>query len=847
MNRLLLLILIFFSFLSVGAKTKIQVTDSVTGKRIPFVAVFVEGTGYGIQCDENGRADLYVSVPTDSMTLRFSVMGYDTKRVVAPSKAAEVKVKLRPENIKLGEVTVSRKRQKYSKKDNPAVEFARRIREGNDMTNPRVRHDNYNYNRYERITLGLNKFNVDDFNKGLFAGKFGFLREHVDTSAVSGLPVLILSVKERASEINYRREPKSEKETVTAINRIGLDDITDQESLQTFLEDIFREIDLYDNDINILQNRFVSPLSRIAPDFYKFFLTDTVDIDGERCVELSFTPHNTAVFGFTGHVYVPQGDTTMFVRRVDMHLPPRINLNFIDRLYIRQDYDRAPDGTRLKTRDDFTAEMSVIPGLQSLYARRSTRYDGHNFEKPDNNLVFEDARRVIIPDSAYNRPDSFWIANRGFEPATRNERRISSLVQGMRSVPVYYWGEKILKILVSGYVPTTRDSKKSKIDVGPVNTLISHNEVEGYRLRAGGMTTANLSPHWFGRAYVAYGTRDHKVKYSGEAEYSFIPKKYHSREFPVHSLRFTHLYDINQIGQHYLFTNPDNFVLSVKRMKDDLVTYHRETKLLYTLETHSNFTLTAELKHSRQEATPWVPFVNGEGRAYGHYQETGITVGLRYAPGEKFYQAKSYRVPINLDAPVIQLTHTFAPASFAGNTFAVNTTELSMQKRVWFSAFGFLDAIVKGGHVWSRSPFPDLLIPNANLSYTIQPESYALMNPMEFINDSYVSWDLTYWANGAILNYIPLLKKLKLREAFSFRGLSGKLSRRNNPDYNPDLYRFPAGGHTVDMNWRPYMEVGVGLDNIFKCLRLDYVWRISYLNQPDIDRRGLRVAFHMTF
>ncbi|MDE6073997.1 MAG: carboxypeptidase-like regulatory domain-containing protein, partial [Muribaculaceae bacterium] len=395
-------------------------------------------------------------------------------------------------------VTVRRKRQKYSKKDNPAVDFARRIRVGNDMTNPCVRHDNYNYNRYERITLGLNKFNIDDFNKGLFAGKFGFLREHVDTSAVSGLPVLILSVKEKASEINFRRDPKSEKETVTAINRVGLDDITDQESLQVFLEDIFREIDLYDNDINILQNRFVSPLSRIAPDFYKFFLTDTVEIDGERCVELSFTPHNTAVFGFTGQVYVPQGDTTMFVRRVDMHLPPRINLNFIDRLYIRQDYDRASDGTRLKTRDDFTAEMTMIPGLQSLYARRSTRYDGHNFDEPANKLVFEDARRIIIPDSAYHRPDSFWIANRGFEPATRNERRISTLVQGMRSVPVYYWGEKILKILVSGYVATTRDPKKSKIDIGPVNTIISHNEVEGYRLRAGGMTTANLSPHWFG-------------------------------------------------------------------------------------------------------------------------------------------------------------------------------------------------------------------------------------------------------------------------------------------------------------------------------------------------------------
>ncbi|MDE5856924.1 MAG: carboxypeptidase-like regulatory domain-containing protein, partial [Muribaculaceae bacterium] len=270
------------------------------------------------------------------------------------------------------------------------------------------------------------------------------------------------------------------------------------------------------NDINLLHNRFVSPLSRIAPDFYKFFLTDTVDIDGERCVELSFTPHNTAVFGFTGQVYVPEGDTTMFVRRVVMRLPPGSNVNFIDHMYIRQDYDRASDGTRLKTRDDMTLELSILPGVQGLYARRSTRYDGHNFEQPDNVEVFNDTRQVIIPDSAYTRDDSYWAEAKGFEPAMRNENRISSLVEGMRSVPLYYWTEKVLKILVSGYVSTDRDPKKSKFDLGPVNTLISYNSVEGVRFRAGGLTTANLSPNWFGRGYVSYGCRDHKFKYNGE-------------------------------------------------------------------------------------------------------------------------------------------------------------------------------------------------------------------------------------------------------------------------------------------------------------------------------------------
>ncbi len=844
-------LILLFLMLVIGipvlhAKTHVELVDSVNGNPIPYVAVYVEGTKRGMLTDEQGRADIYPDVAADSLTLRFSVMGYGKKSVSIPVTQQSLKVFLAPTGVQLSELTVKKKRDRYSKKNNPAVDFAMRIRNGGSATDPRLHHENYNYDRFERITIGLNKFDPENYNKGFLAGKFDFLKEHVDTSEVSGTPVLIVSVKEKASTVSFRSEPQAEKELVTAIRRQGLDDITDQESMQVFLEDVLREVDLYDNDINLLQNRFVSPLSRIAPDFYKFFLTDTVDIDGESCVELSFTPHNRAMFGFSGHVYVPVADTTMFIKRVDMHLPPGINLNFIDRMYLRQDYERAPDGSRLKTRDDMTLELSVIPGLQGVYVRRNTRYDGHNFSPSPDQWVFEMQGREIIDSNAYGRDNDFW-AGSGFAPRTANENRIGDLIEHMRSVPLYYWSEKVLKIMFSGYLPTTLDANKSKIDLGPVNTLISGNEVEGTRLRVGAMTTANLSPRWFGKGYVAYGTKDHVWKYSGEVEYSFHDKKYHPREFPVHSIRLSHLYDVDQIGQHYLFTNMDNFVLSLKRMDDLLMTYHRVSRLEYTLEMRNNFSVTASLENTRQEATRYVPFINGYGIAASHYQETTASVSLRFAPGEKFYQTKSYRIPVNLDAPVFILKHTFGPARFLGNTFTVNKTELSVQKRFWFSAFGYADIILKGAHVWERSPFPELLIPNANLSYTIQPESYALMNPMEFINDSYVSWDLTYWANGAIFNYIPLLKRLKLREVFCFRGLSGKLSARNNPDFNPDLYRFPVDGHTVDMNWRPYMELSAGIDNILKCIRLDYVWRISYLNMPSIDRRGLRVAMHFSF
>ena len=211
---------------------------------------------------------------------------------------------------------------------------------------------------------------------------------------------------------------------------------------------------------------------------------------------------------------------------------------------------------------------------------------------------------------------------------------------------------------------------------------------------------------------------------------------------------------------------------------------------------------------------------------------------------------------MNLDAPVLMLTHIYSPRNLFNSPFEVNKTEFKAQKRFWLSAFGFIDLIVGAGHVWSRSAYLNLLMPNVNLSYTIQPESFALMNPMEFINDSYVSWDFTYWANGAILNYIPLIKKLKLREAFAFRGWLGELSDRNNPLKHPELYRFPTDiPNTTDehnpyksMHGLPYMEASVGIDNLFKCLRVDYVWRLTYRKgQPASARSGPRIALHVTF
>lgn len=817
------------------------VTDSITGDPLPYANIFLKGSTSGIASDIDGRFSLSTSINFTS--LQVSVMGYDTKNIfVNKGKHNTLNIMLVPSETMLDEVVVKPAKGKYSKKNNPAVQLMERIRATHPKYNPE-NHDYYSYDKYEKLVMGLNDFYPDRQSSWL-TKKFDFIYEFIDTSEVSGKPILPISVKEKSSRVLYRKDGDKHKEYIAGIKRSGLDEMADEESIQKFLEDVFREIDIFRNDITLMQNRFVSPLSHIAANYYKFYL-DTVSVMGERCLELSFAPHNRESFGFTGRMYLPVADSTLFVKKVVLNVPKAINLNYVKNIYIVQNYEQAEDGTRLKVSDDMTVEFEIIPGTQGLYARRQTGYRDFSFDEPAKELAryFDKEGDKFTDDFATVQPEQYWHDHRQM-PIKENEQAMKKLLARLREVPVFYWTEKVVTVLVSGYI---RTGSESKFDFGPMNTTISANTAEGARFRVGGMTTANLSKHWFSRGYLAYGTRDKKFKYGAEVEYSFNEKKYHSREFPIHSLRLEHNYDLDQLGQHYLFTNADNIFLSLKRKPDDKVTYRRLTSLNYKMERKGGFSFDVGFKHEIQEATRWLPFENGYGDCFKRFTEAAFTLTLRYAPGETFYQTKSQRIPINLDAPVFQLTHEYGPKGMLGSDFTMNKTEFSVQKRFWFSAFGYTDIILKAGKIWSQVQYPALMWPNANLSYTIQPESYALMNAMEFANDQYLSWDLTYWANGALFNRIPLIKYLRLREVVSFRGLYGKLSDKNNPELHNELFRFPVDSFATPMKKQPYMELGVGIDNILTILRVDYVWRLTYRDTPNVDRGGVRVQLHFTF
>lgn len=821
------------------------VRDASTKEAVPFASVYIKGTNIGVQTDLMGRFTLRTTTTGDS--LHVVSVGYkEYFAKLSRNRRNDLTIDLEQETYQLAETVIRPKKAKYSRKNNPAVDFVRKMIKQRDENDPHNK-DYYSYQQYEGITLALNDFTEEMQQKWLFR-KFNFLHEFVDTSEVSGKPILPLLDKEKYETYYYSNSPRKERRVVSATKSAGVDEVLNEQGVKQFLEEVFREVDVFQNNIPLFLTRFVSPLSTMAPYFYKYYLLDTVMVEGKECIDLGFVPYNSESFGFTGHLYFTK-DTANFLQRVVLNIPKDININFLDRMTIVQDFKQMPDNTRLLTKDDIIAEFRITDKSRGMYARRVSTLSNHSFEPPSDMAVFEESRQVVEEPDANDKSDEFWAEIR-YDKDKDDKKSMANLMERLRAVPAFYYTEKVVSAFVGGYVPTARDEKDSRFEFGPINTFISGNTLEGTRLRLGGTTTTVLSPNFFLDGFVAYGTRDGKLKYNAIAEYSFNKKKQFRKAFPVHSIRAEYGYDVNQLGQQYLYTNKDNLFLMLKRKENNMMTYLRKAELAYTFENYKGWRLEAALRHQIESSSKYIPFnqiqADGSLKPLKDYTAAEMEFKIRWAPNEKFYETRNFRYPITQDAPVFTLSHVVGLKGFLGSDYNYHRTDVGIQKRIWLPAAGYIDAIAKAGKVWTKAPFPMLILPNANLSYTVQLESYALLNPMEFINDQYASWDITYYLNGTLLNRIPLIKYLQFREVINFKGFWGELSNKNNPfKGHAGLFEFP--GTTYLMNKQPYMEISAGLSNILKFIRIDYVWRLSYRNHAGSPNHGLRFRLEFNF
>ncbi|MDR0658651.1 MAG: DUF5686 and carboxypeptidase regulatory-like domain-containing protein [Mediterranea sp.] len=827
------------------------ITDSLTNEPLMYISVFYKGKGVGTI--SNTKGEYMIGTCRDWNELTFSAIGYHVKVVRVEPGMKILNIRMSPADILLSEVVVKPQRNRYSRKNNPAVDFMRKVIERKSR-HTLEENDYYRYDKYQKMKTSLNDVTPEGLEKGIFR-KMPFMKDRIEVSPESRKMILPLSIQETASEVIYRKSPASRKTIIKGMCSHGIDELfSTGDMIGTVLNDVFTDINIYDNDIRFLQERFVSPISgSSAISFYKYYLMDTVVVDKYECVHLAFVPQNVQEFGFSGHLYVVN-DSTYAVKKCRMSLPKNTGVNFVERLDIIQEFERLPNGNWVLTGDDMVVDLSLIDIAQGAQVRRTTRYGNYSFEPVEANL-FKKKGEVIKELRSRSGADEFWVKARQ-APLTGSEKGMDSLVDKFHEISGFNYVLTGLKALVEGYIETGSRKTPGKFDIGPVNTFISGNYIDGTRLRAGGQTTAQFNPHWFYKGYAAYGFRDRKWKYEGAVTYAFDRREFFPWEFPRHNLSAGYRFDVMSPMDKFLTTDKDNVFVAWKVTTVDQMSYVRDVELKYELETMNGFSVTTTLRRRNDEPAGKLQYLRNDAGATPVHDittaEWGVT--LSYSPGQTYMNTKQRRRPVTLDAPVYTLSHTAGFKGALDGDYTFNLTEAGVRRRFWLSSWGKADVTLKAGVQWNKAPFPLLILPAANLSYIAQKETFNLMNNMEFLNDRYASFFLTYDMNGKLLNHIPLLKKLKWREVLRFRTLWGELSDRNNPYKNPgdgDLFLFPMrDGETTGfvMNpKKPYMEVSAGIYNIFKILHIEYVRRLNYLENPDTKKHGVRFMIIMTF
>ncbi len=816
-----------------------RVIDAHTKEPLPFVNVVFVGKNIGTITDYNG--DYSLSTPWASDQLQASFIGYKKEiKSVGQAKNQTINFEIEPESITLNEVMVTVQRKRYRNRDNPAVELIKKVIENRD-TNSSEKFEYYEFDKHEKVEFALNNITDEFRNKKMFKN-FQYVFSFVDTSETNGKPYLPVFLKETISKVYYRKEPKTSKEYISGTNMVGLHDYIDNEGVGFIIDNLYQDINIYSNNITLLTNQFISPISTLAPLIYKFHIIDTIQISNLQVINLAFQPRNKADFAFKGNLYITDDDKYTVVK-VDMRVTEDINLNFVNDLRIIQEYEKVNGEGWMFSKNELVVDFNFTNKGAGMFGKKTVFYDNYTFNLPRPDSTYSGIENTIKIIGHAERDSSFWETGR-IEKLTEQEQNIFVMVDSIQNVPAFKRTMDIVMLLVAGYW------KFGNTEVGPVNTFYSFNDVEGFRLKIGARTSEKFNERLRLEGYLTYGFKDDRLKYSVSTTWALNQRPL--KENPRHSIMAMYQVETNFPGMEMQFINEDNFLLSFKRGVADKILYYKMFKLEHYRDWGDGFSTLLNFKNISQEPGGTLFFRFSDDRELYSITSNEIGATLRFAPNEKFYQGLSYRTPIITEHPIFQLSYTQSIKGLLGSDYDYGKLNLNVFKRFYLSPIGYMDVELEGSKIFGREiPFPLLTVHRANQTYSYQLLSYNLMNFLEFVSDQHVSLFAEQHFNGFFFNKIPLIKRLGWREIISFKGIYGNVTDKNNPNVTAGLMRFPTDAlgnpTTYTLEGTPYMEMSVGIGNILKFFRVDYVQRLSHLKNPNVADNGIRLRFKFDF
>lgn len=824
-----------------------NIIDAKSKESMPAVTISFIGTTVGTSADNTGHYSIKSN--GNFSQVKFSFIGYRSViKSVLSGQSQTLNVSLAEDEHLLKEVVVrSGKKVKYRNKGNPAVELIRQVIAHKDQN--RVENYNYaEYHQYEKMVFALSNLSDKFKQKGVFKN-YQFLFQKQDSTEIGGQNLLPIYMEEKLSHNFFRKQPFAKKQYIEADKQVKYDEhFVDNQGLSSYFNRMYQDINIYDNNISMLGNQLLSPIADASPSFYKFFITDTLKDVVPNLIELSFTPRNGTDLLFEGRLYIT-ADGNYAVEKAVLSVNKNINLNFVRQMQAILAFEIASDGRYHLNQSDLKIEFGLNKKKGGgILGERVVMLRDFIINKPRPLSNYQGPAEVVMAD-AEGKSDDYWQKNRP-DSLKPTERDVYKNIDSLQNLPSFRRTMDIATLILAGY------KSFGPFEVGPLNTFYSFNPIEGFRLRVGGRTTTALSKRYYSEVYGAYGFKDQKWKYFVSGTYSLNNKSVYS--FPQSFIRASFQHDTKIPGQELQFVQESNFLLSFKRGYNDILTYNDVFKLDYVQEFLNHISYQVGFKKWTQNAAGpdvggalyYQNSMNGQKNTVESVKDVQFNLQFRFAPHEKFYQGKLYRTPIPDKYPIYTIRYQQGLKGVLGGQYRYENFTANITKRFYLSQLGYSDVSTEGGYIAGKVPFPLLDIAHANQSYALQLQSYNLMNFQEFVSDHYAALNIDHNFNGFIFNKIPFLEKLKLREVISYKILWGGIRNQNNPALHPDLLNFPLRNRlpfTYALDNGPYQEGSIGIGNIFKVLRLDYVERFSYLDHPDVPKHGIRVFILLQF
>ncbi len=808
------------------AQTKVSgiVVDN-SNQPVPYANVVFKGSNEGIVTNEDGRFYIESNKTYTAVVVTFT--GFQTKEVPLP-KAVNYDFKITlSDGEHLKEVVVYS--GKTSKKNNPALDILRKIwarkrRNGLHMF------DQYQMEKYEKVEFDMNTIDSAFMKNKIFKG-MEFIFKQVDTSRVTGKTYLPIFINEALSDVYGDNVQKKVREILKANRNSGF---TGNQQILSFIKDLYADYDIYNNYLTFFDKSFTSPLSRTGIDVYNYVLTDSAYIDKKWCYNIVFYPRRKNELTFKGDFWV--NDTTWAIKNINMAVTKSANINWVKDIYIEQEFEVLNDSVFLLTKDYLMSDFALSKNEKSkgLYGKRTTFYRNHVFNKPKPNDFYKEQVN-FVDNAVYAKDEDYWEKSR-FEKLSKDELGVYKMLDTLKTVKRFKQIYNLVQILGSGYIPF------GHFDYGPIFSTVGSNDVEGFRIRAGGRTYFGPNDPWRLQGYTAYGFKDNKFKYGLSGKW-MLDKK--SRLIVSGGNRR----DVEQIGASLTTTNDvlgRSFASSAifssgnnaKLTNINLSTFGIEIEPVKNLTLGTNFSY-----RTLESASPVfsLDYYTDAARTItkSDVKQFEAEVQIDYTPRRKTIGYAVERENVDNPYSRVFLSYGNGIKGIANSDFDYQKIQLYLKQPIIIGPLGRTNLIMELGKTYGKVPLGLLSVVPGNQTYFTIENTFSNLNFYEFITDQYATFQWNHNFNGKIFARIPLMRKLNWREIIGIKGVVGSISDENRA--------LNASGLVYNAPTKGYWEYSAGIGNIFKVFRIDFSWRGSYLNMPDANKFAVKGSFGFYF